>query len=141
MPWSLSDNKAVIRRSMVDLREGGNLSLIDECYSPHYVGHDPNNPHVTTLADTAAFVEELHQGYADIVVTIDDQIAEGDRVATRWTFRGTDTGAFPPHAAGAAVTIAGITISRLHDGKIVEEWAEWDAAGLQRQRGPSPATA
>src|SRR5688500_20257146 len=112
---SLSENKATVRRAMADLRGCGNLTLLEECYALAFVGHDPNNPHITTLADTRTFVTELRQAYVDINVTIEDQIGEGDRVATRWTFQGTDTGAFPPHSAGTTVTLTGIPLSRLRD--------------------------
>jgi steroid delta-isomerase-like uncharacterized protein len=141
MSLSGVEHKAVVRRAMVEPLEHGHTTVIDELYAPDFVGHDPANPHVTTPADTKAFVTDLRQAYADIVVTIDDQVAEGDRVVTRWTFRGTDTGAVSLSAApGTTVAVTGITISRLRDGKIVEEWVEWDALGLQRHLGRSLTT-
>jgi predicted ester cyclase len=128
--------KAVVRRSIEQPLVRGDLAAPDEVYVPDYAGHDPSNPDVTDLAGTKAFVGELRASYSDIAVSIDDQIAEGDRVATRWTFRGVDIGSSgdrPP--TGRPVAIGGITISRLRDGQIVEEWVQWDALGLERQLG------
>jgi predicted ester cyclase len=133
---SSDTNKAIVRRSIEQPLVHGDLATLDEVYAPDYVAHDPSNPDVTDLPGTKAFVGELRASYSDIAVSIDDQIAEGDRVATRGTFRGVDTGSGRGgEPTGRAVAIGGITISRLRDGQIVEEWVQWDALGLEQQLG------
>ena len=82
--------------------------------------------------------------FEDGMVTIDDMIAEGDLVVTRWTGRGTHTGELMGIApTGKEVTVSGITIARLANGKIAEEWELMDALGMMVQLGavPQPATA
>lgn len=75
--------------------------------------------------------------FSDIEVTVDDQIAEGDRVASRVSMRCTHSGEYqgiPP--AGARVVITYLDIARVRDGKVVEEWAEFDLLGILRQLRP-----
>jgi predicted ester cyclase len=74
--------------------------------------------------------------FADAEATIDDQIAEGDKVVTRWTFRSTHKGKFMGIApTGKRVTITGINIHRIEGGKIVELWRQKDVLGLMQQLG------
>ena len=73
---------------------------------------------------------------------IDEQLAEGDLVASRWTGRGTHQGelmGIPP--TGKQVTVSGITISRVKNGKVVEEWSNWDTLGMLQQLGVVPEMA
>jgi predicted ester cyclase len=73
---------------------------------------------------------------------VDDQFAEGDKVATRWTARGTHTGEIAGIApTGRDVTVTGLTISRFASGKVVEEWSTWDTLGMLVQLGVIPAPA
>ena len=77
--------------------------------------------------------------FSDLHFTIDDMVAEGDQVVTRWTVRGTHTGPLmdmPP--TGKSVTITGISIDRVKNGKIVEGWTEFDALGMMQQLGAFP---
>ena len=83
-----------------------------------------------------------HGVFPDAQITVEDQIAEGDRVVTRWTERGTHQGEFmsvPP--SENRIEIAGITINRFSGGKIAETWTNYDALGMMQQIGamPSPA--
>jgi len=72
--------------------------------------------------------------------TIDDAIVEGDKVAWRWTFRGTHTGPLMGiPATGKAIAFTGITIDRVAGGKIVERWNQADFMGLMQQLGAIPA--
>ena len=119
--------------------------LIDELIAPGYVGHDPTQPEPIRGRDGyRQFVDTYQSAFADARVTIDDQIAEGGQVVTRWTGRGTHTGELMGIApTGKEVTVSGITISRLENGKIAEEWELMDALGMLVQLGavPQPATA
>ncbi len=77
--------------------------------------------------------------FPDTQITIEDQLAEGDMVATRWTARGTHQGELmgvPP--SGNRVEVAGITISRIEGGKIEEDWDNYDALGMMQQIGAIP---
>ena len=86
------------------------------------------------------FITGYLAGFPDGRITIDGQLAEGDMVATRWTGRGTHQGelmGIPP--TGKQVTVSGITISRVKNGKVVEEWSNWDTLGMLQQLGVVPA--
>jgi predicted ester cyclase len=81
-------------------------------------------------------------GYSDAQITVDDQIAEGDKVASRWTGRGTHDGELMGIApTGKHVAVAGLTISRVENGRVVEEWTNWDTLGMLQQLGAIPAPA
>jgi steroid delta-isomerase-like uncharacterized protein len=88
------------------------------------------------------FVTTYLTAFPDGKITIDDQLAEGDLVTSRWTGRGIHQGdlmGIPP--TGKQVTVTGITISRVKDGKVVEEWTNWDTLGLLQQVGVVPEMA
>ncbi len=85
------------------------------------------------------FYGALRAAFPDLRITIEDQVAEGDRVVTRWTARGTHTGAFqgiPP--TGKQGRMTGIDIDRIADGKVVECWVNSDDLGLLQQLGVIP---
>jgi len=93
-----------------------------------------------------AGVKELIAGYRaafpDIHVTIEDQIADGDLVVSRWSAKGTHQGELMGiPATGKHATVTGITIDRIADGLIVESWNNWDTLGLMQQLGAIPAPA
>ena len=76
------------------------------------------------------------EAFPDIEIVIDDQFAEGDRVANRWRDIGTHTGTFMGIApTGKRVSFTGISIDRIAGGKVVESWINWDELGLLRQLG------
>ena len=77
--------------------------------------------------------------FPDMQLTIEDQIAEGDKVVTRWTARGTHQGelmGIPP--TGKQATVTGITVGRVANGKFVESWSNFDALGMMQQLGVVP---
>jgi steroid delta-isomerase-like uncharacterized protein len=139
------NNKEIIRRVVNEVWAEHNLAIVDELVAPDYVGHDPTQPKPIRGRDGfKQFVGMYQAAFDDSLVTIDDQIAEGDQVVTRWTGRGTHTGELMGIApTGKEVTVSGITVSRLADGKIAEEWELMDALGMLVQLGavPQPATA
>jgi len=131
------ENKAASRRLAEEMFSGGNLDLADELIDPSFVGHDVASPEPIRGPDG---VREQAQGYRsafpDVQITVEDQIADGERVATRWTARGTHKGElFGIAPTGKQVTITGMTIDRFAGGKIVESWDNWDALGLMQQIG------
>jgi steroid delta-isomerase-like uncharacterized protein len=138
---SADTNKEIVRRLGVEPWEG-NLGVIDELVAPDYVGHDPAQPEMQGPEGIKEFITGYLAGFPDGRITIDGQFAEGDMVATRWTGRGTHQGELmgsPP--TGKQVTVSGITISRVKNGKVVEEWSNWDTLGMLQQLGVVPAMA
>lgn len=138
-------NKALTRRLVEEAFTAGRLEVVDELIARDYVGHDPSLPEDARGPEG---VRELIAGYRaafpDIRVTVEDQIAEGDMVVTRWAATGTHQGELMGMpATGKQGTVTGITIDRIADGKIVESWDNWDTLGLMQQLGaiPAPATA
>jgi len=140
----MADAKALVRRVLEEPWKG-NWDVIEEFVAEGYVGYDPSQPEPIRGRDgLRANFQQYIDGFAGAQITIDDQIAEGDRVATRWTGRGTHTGEIAGvSATGKDVTVSGLTISRLENGQIVEEWTNWDTLGMLIQIGaiPEPARA
>jgi len=138
---SADTNKEIVRRLGVEPWEG-NLGVIDELVASNYVGHDPAQPDMQGPEGIKEFITGYLAGFPDGRITIDGQLAEGDMVATRWTGRGTHKGelmGIPP--TGKQVTVSGITISHVKNGKVVEEWSNWDTLGMLQQLGVVPEMA
>ena len=130
------ENKALARHSW-DLLE--TPDVLDEVYAPDLVWHEPDRD-VQGLEEARQFVSMYKTAFPDLHAAVEDVIAEGDRVVTRWTLRGTHQGEIeefgPP--TGKQVEIEGITIHRIEDGKIVEEWERYDNLGAMQQLGLIP---
>ncbi|MCD6289869.1 MAG: ester cyclase [Anaerolineae bacterium] len=136
---TIGQNKAIERRIFEEIWNQGKTDVIDEILAPDYVIHDPTGDY-TGPEGYRQFFASLHDAFPDVHFTLDDQIAEGEWVATRWTSVGTHTSplmGIPP--TGKQTTAVGITISRIVDGKVVEEWNHWDLLGLLQQLGVVPA--
>jgi predicted ester cyclase len=74
--------------------------------------------------------------FPDLRFTIEDQIVAGEKVATRWTAKGTNTGAFGPMpVTGRPIQISGLILDRVVDGKVVERWEQWDQMAMLQQLG------
>src|SRR3954452_4558605 len=132
---SAEDNKAIARRSWEVVNQA-NLDALDEVYATDFVGHEPDED-IHGSEGVKQFVDVLLDASPDMLITVEDDIAEQDKVVTRWTAHATHQGEFqgiPP--TGKQVT--GITIHRLDDGKIVEEWENPDLLGLMQQLGAIP---
>ena len=112
------------------------------CRTPDYVGYVPGAPAPLDAAGWAAFMGAFTTAFPDAQISVDGSIEERDMVASRWTITGTHRGDFqgvPP--TGRQVTMAGIDISRVVDGKIAEHWAQFDVIGVLQQIGAIPAPA
>ena len=139
---STEENKAISRRVAEEIFNGGNLDLVDELYASDYVLHDPSLPEDLIGPEGIKQYVAMNLGaFPDARVTVEDEIAEGDKVVSRWTATGTHTGDFmgiPP--TGNRVEISGVTINRFSGGKIAEDWYQCDDLGMMRQLGliPSP---
>lgn len=134
---SANENKATYRRFIEEIWNIGNLDLIELLIADDYVAHDPASP------DLGRGLESLRQranpyrkAFPDLQIIIEEILAEGDKVVTRWSSSGTHQGDIYGIApTGKSVTTSGINISRFANGKIVEEWTSWDTIGLMKQLG------
>ena len=130
------ENKTLARRSweIVD-----NLDTIEEIYAPDVVWHEPDQE-LRGIEEARQFVTTYKTALPDLNVTVEDVIGEGNQAVTRWTVRGTHQGEveeFGP-STGRQVEIKGITIHRIEDGKIVEEWEGYDNLSILQQLGLAP---
>jgi predicted ester cyclase len=134
---SLEQNKAVARRHFEELWTKGDLAVADEIYSPVAIGHCGNLPDQTGYPDCEKeLVRQDLIAFPDGVATVEDQIADGDKVLTRWRFRGTHRGElYGNPATGNEVSVTGFHVHRIVDGRIVEVWALGDFYGLLMQIG------
>lgn len=133
-------NKATVRRLLEEILSEGNLDAIGEVVASDYHEHDPANEVDTRGADGMRREFEMFRSGFDFRFTVEDQLAEGDQVATRWSFRGTHTGEFSGVApTDNQVAMTGITIFCFADGMIQEAWWNWDTMGMMRQIGAIPA--
>ena len=114
------ENKALARRWFEELFNKQNLDAADEIVAQDSINHDPLLTSLPSGPEGTKYVVNLYHGaFPDAQITVEDQIAEGDRVATRWTGRGTHQGEFmgvPP--SGNRVEIAGMTINRISGARL-----------------------
>ena len=136
------ENKAVARREIEELyNHTGNLDAANEIYAPDFVGHDPTLPEDLHGIEAARqYAASFRSAFPDLTCTIEEQLAEGDKVATRFRAHGTHQGETeelgPP--TGNRVEITGISIERFSEGKVVESWDNYDALGMMQQLGHVP---
>ena len=142
---SVEQNKQVVKRAFDSMSEGRETfeAEHDELYSPDLVGHFSGMPPID-IAMHRMFGLATYEAFSDLKRPVEDLVAEGDKVVARWRSVGTHDGSFQGiPATGKTVTTSGITVFRLADGKIVEEWSESDMLGMLQQLGaiPSPGDA
>ena len=137
---STEQNKALVRQLIEEVMNRGNISLVDEIMPPDFVDHEGAPRLPPTREGFKQSVPMLRSGIPDFNATIDDVVAEGDRVVIRMTWRGTQTGEFmgmPP--TGKSISVGVIDIFRIAGGKIVEHWGLADMMGMMQQLGAMPA--
>jgi steroid delta-isomerase-like uncharacterized protein len=134
-------NKALIQRFVEEAFNKGNVDVADEVYASTFIAHDPTIPEGQGSPEQVKqFVNTYLSAFPDGHTTVEDLISDGEKVAYRWTFRGTHQGelmGIPP--TGKQVTITGITINRLSGGKVEEQWNNFDQLGMLQQLGAAPA--
>jgi steroid delta-isomerase-like uncharacterized protein len=135
---STEQNKALVHRFFEEF----STTIVDELYVADYIHHDPGLPPEMQRGRDAykQLVTMFRTGFPDIKVTVEDLVAEGEKVVARWTWRGTNQGEFqgmPP--TGKQVTGSGISIHRLASGKFAEAWVNFDTLGMLQQLGVIPA--
>ena len=139
---SAQDNKANASRFFEEFWDQKNLAVADELLAANHVDHTPGSPPGLPPgpAGFKQFGSVYFTAFPDLHITIDDQVAEGEMVVTRWTSHGTNTGSlFGMPATNKSATITGITISRIVDGKAVETWTNFDNLGMLQQLGVIPS--
>jgi steroid delta-isomerase-like uncharacterized protein len=125
-------NKAVAARVFEEIFNQGKFQVADEIYASDFVNHGLHRNF--DLGEDQAAVHAEKKAFPDLKMTVDLMVAEGDLVTVVWTFRGTNTAAgygLPP--TGARVELRGITVWRIVDGKIREEWTSFDELQAARQ--------
>ena len=128
-------NKAYIRRVIEEVYNRGDLDVVDEVAASDLIIH-ASAQDIHGREGAKAYVAALRAGFPDLHFTIEDQVAEGDMVVTRWIARGTHAGEFQGiPATGKEVRLAGTDIDRISGGKVAECWAHVDELGLMRQLG------
>ena len=133
---SAEENKAIFRRYVEEVSNEGNLDLVDEIFDRYLAHQSDGHAEERGPEDVKRFIGEFHQAFPDFHSEIEDQIAEGDKVVTRWTMHGTHRGEFRGIApTGKQITVTGIGIFRFSDGKVVESWDNFDQLGMMRQLG------
>jgi predicted ester cyclase len=134
-------NKALVRRFFEEVWNGRNLAAIDGIFEPNYVAHGRPPSLPPGPEGLKRRIAMTHAAFPDGRMTVEDQIAEGDIVVTRWTARGSHQGEYlgaPP--TGRQVTIHGVDIDRIAGGRIVESWDLFDQWGLMGQLGVVPSS-
>ena len=137
---STEENKAIVRRFLEGIFTQGNPDVVDGLAAPGFVVHDPSSEAGEVDAEgVKGSIAWSHGAFPDLRVTIEDQVAEGGKVATRWTVRGTHRSEMMGAAAtGNRVTFTGTQTDFISGGKIVESWSNWDTLGMLRQIGAVP---
>ena len=127
-------NKAVIRQLNKKVWNEGNTAVLDEVFAPDFIDHTAPPGSAPNREGIKQLITMFGNAFSDTSSTIDDLIAEEDKVAWRWTFRGTHTGPFMGiPATGRTITLTGITVDRVSGDAIVERWNQADFAGMIQQ--------
>lgn len=133
----VENNKTLARSYFEEVVNKGNLDSIDELFAPNHIWHDPTVIEgAQGLARLREHAADLRTHFLDFHYTIEDQIAEGDKVVTRWTFHGTRKN--DPRFISSfsrPVMMMGTTINRIVDGKIAESWVIYDRMAMVQQFG------
>jgi steroid delta-isomerase-like uncharacterized protein len=139
----MSDENKAIARGALEAFGSGDVDRLEELIAPDVVDHDPYNPFASEgLEGVKKGVNMYREAFPDLQFTIEDQIAEGDKVATRWTGTGTHQGELMGAApTGKSATVTGIAIDRIEGGKIVETWGNWDTLAMMQNVGLIPEQA
>jgi steroid delta-isomerase-like uncharacterized protein len=127
-------NKAVAQRVFDEILNKGNYGLFDEIYAGDFVKHVDR--HDTTLAQEIESAKAMRAASSDLVMTVEQMIAEGDKVAILYTGRGTSTGPFQGMpATGKKYVVSGVTLYRFSKGKLAEEWTFYNMLDILQQLG------
>jgi steroid delta-isomerase-like uncharacterized protein len=146
-PWERRDlvsegNKEKVRRVLEEAFGQGKVEVIDEVLHSDFVCYDPNSEagEIRGAETIKGEIGYFRQAFPDFFWRVEDQVAEGDKVVSRYTMGGTHQGEFfGVPATGKRVEITGIQIDRFDEsGELVEEWPEYDLLGAMKQMGAIP---
>jgi steroid delta-isomerase-like uncharacterized protein len=133
-------NKKIVQRFYKEIWNEGKLDVADEVFAPHFLGEAPGSAGTHGPAEVKQFVGNYRTGFPDLNVKIDDQIAEGDLVGSRFTITGTHRGNFmgiPP--TNKWIQITGMAMTRIENGMVVADRGEFDMIAAFQQLGLVPA--
>jgi steroid delta-isomerase-like uncharacterized protein len=134
---SVEENKALARRFFEEVWNQADESAIDRYIAENAGGNDPDFG--TGREAFRAQWKKWHAAFPDLHFEVEDVIAEGDKVVTRWVLTGTHKGEFQGiPATGQSIRVTGMSLDRLADGKIAEGFDGWDNLGLRQQLGVLP---
>jgi steroid delta-isomerase-like uncharacterized protein len=139
---STEESKTLGQRFFQEFWNHKNLAIADELLAANFVDHTPGSPPGLPPGPEGhkQFALLYFAAFPDIRATIEDMVVEGDRVVTRWRVQGTNTGSlFGMPATNKPASFTGVTINRIADGKIAEQWVQFDALGMMQQLGVIPA--
>jgi steroid delta-isomerase-like uncharacterized protein len=135
-----TDLKELSCRLFEEIWNQQKLNVIDEIISADFVNHDLNSPSMAKGPEGyKQLVRHYLTAFPDTKFTLHDHVSDGQTVASRWTVTSTHTGnlgSIPP--TGRHITVTGISMAHVVDGKFVEGWNNWDAFGLMQQLGLIP---
>jgi steroid delta-isomerase-like uncharacterized protein len=135
-PVSTEHNKTVVRRFLDEIVNKGSTAAADELLHPDFVAYPPGSSQPINRERFLEFASVFRSAFPDMHDTVEDIVAEGDRVAIRVTVHGTHRGEFQGIApTGKPIAFSGFAIFRLANGKIVENRALSDRLGLMQQLG------
>lgn len=137
---TLEAGKALVRRWLREFWTEADYGVADELCTEDYTVHDPQAPDVPPgRAGIKGYAGYFHQACSGLEVTVEDLIAEGDKVVARWLAEGTHTGPLGPiPASGKRLRVQGTDIYRIADGKLAEAWTSFDRLGMLQQIGAVP---
>ena len=137
----MSEENKAVARGVFEAWNRGDLDALDDPVARDVVDHDPQDPHAGEgLEGLKKTITMYREAFPDVNFTVEEQVAEGDLVATRWTATGTHEGELMGmQPTGKQATVTGMAIDRIEGGKIVEAWGNWDTLGLLQQIGAIPA--
>ena len=130
-----AENVALIHRWFEEVWNKSRMEAIDEMAAPDAIAHG-HAPYDIGLDQFRGFYTRVRNAFPDLRIAIDFTLADGDKVAARWTATGSHTGSFLGYAATRRpIKVSGVSIMRISGGKIVEAWDTWDQLGLMVQIG------
>src|SRR5437879_3344848 len=136
-----SENEALARRYFQELCNGRRAEVADEIVAPDFVAHGPQAPPAEGPEEVKARVA-VYQDALEGNWDVQEMFSSGDRVMIRWIGRGTHRGELMGVSpTERPIAVEAMTVFRIADGKIAEEWTVWDALGLLQQVGAAPTPA
>ncbi len=136
---SLEQNKALMRNYIEEAWNKGNLDFIDKNFSSDFVPHGTFPGQPTNRDGVKRVISTIRNAIPDLHITIEDMLAEGDKVASRWVTKGTHKGdLMGTKPTGNKISVSETAVFRVKDGKVVEAWANRDDLGFLQQIGLIP---